>query len=224
MNHPLPRSVSRILMAAAVLAAGSGLAAAASLAPNYSETSAGITGPGGSVALAIPGSYGYTNSFLAGSGSTPITGSTFGFYDDYVFTIGGATADSVTSTINLGTLLQINNLSARLYSTTGNPTLPVLGAPVGGAIDAWSTPINVSGLSGTATVIAATTLAPGTYVEEIRGNVVGTFGGSYAGVLNLTPVPVPAGLPLLLSAVGGLGFWARRRAGAVSRAASAGSR
>lgn len=211
MPRAILQSALTTVLGAAFLVAAAGVAAASSLAPNYTETSAGTVGPGGSNVLAVPGSYGYTNTFLAGSGSTPITGSSFGFYDDYVFTISGATADSVTSTINLGTSLQINNLSARLYSTTGNPTLPVLGAPVGGVIDAWSTPINVSGLAGTAAVIAATTLAPGTYVEEIRGTVAGTVGGTYAGVLNLAPIPLPAGLPLLLSAAVGFGFWGRRR-------------
>jgi hypothetical protein len=62
-------------------------------------------------------------------------------------------------------------------------------------------------------VLPQTTLAAGTYVLEIRGNVTGTSGGGYGGVLNLTPVPLPAALPLLLSGLGLIGAAARRRLG-----------
>jgi len=41
--------------------------------------------------------------------------------------------------------------------------------------------------------------------------VNGTSGGSYSGTLNVNPVPLPAGLPLLLSGMGLLGGWLRRR-------------
>jgi hypothetical protein len=53
-------------------------------------------------------------------------------------------------------------------------------------------------------VLPETLLAPGSYVLEIRGNVTGSAGGSYSGVLNLAPapVPLPAALPLLLSGIG----------------------
>jgi hypothetical protein len=170
---------------------------------------------------AVPGSYFYGNGF--GGPTTPLPGSQpppsappgwpasgFGFYDDWVFTISGASANSITSTIDLGSL-QVSDLQVRLYALGGNE-LPTLGAPSGGVIDSWSAPISGPGLSGSYSVISPTTLSAGTYVLEVRGNVTGTSGGSYSGTLNLAPVPLPAAIWLLLSGLGGLGTIARRRA------------
>jgi hypothetical protein len=61
------------------------------------------------------------------------------------------------------------------------------------------------------TVLNPTTLAAGTYVLEIRGDVTGSDGGTYSGSLNLNPVPLPAALPLLLSGFGLLGGTLRKR-------------
>ena len=58
---------------------------------------------------------------------TPSPG--FGFYDDVVFSISGATANSITSTLNLGDLIGISDLQVRLYSASLNPSLPVFGKP-----------------------------------------------------------------------------------------------
>jgi hypothetical protein len=167
----------------------------------------------------VPGSYFYGNGF--GGSTTPLPGSQpspsappswpasgFGFYDDWVFTIGGASANSITSTIDLGSL-QVSDLQVRLYALGGN-SLPTLGVPSGGVIDAWSAPISGPGLSGSYSVISPTTLAAGTYVLEVRGNVTGGSGGSYSGVLNMTPVPLPAAAWLLLSGLAGLGAIRRR--------------
>ena len=55
------------------------------------------------------------------------------FYDEFLFSIQTNTVDSITSTINLGSMLGINNLQTRLYSgtvtTTGTPD---------GLLQAWS--------------------------------------------------------------------------------------
>ena len=82
-----------------------------------------------------------------------------------------------------------------------NPAL-VIGTPAGAVYDA-----TMSG--GTDTLYA--TLNPGTYVLEVRGVVTGSTGGSYAGTLQVAPVPLPAALPLLLSGLGLLGGLIRPR-------------
>lgn len=196
-----------------------GPALSASLSLSYSTTNNGVlnvtTGTGVNNALAVPSTYTYGNGY---TGPTPniIPGSTstlhpagFGFYDDYIFTITGATANSISTTIDLGTpaMLQISDFQERLYNWTNNTGITI-GAPNGGAIDAWTSPI---GTVGTVAVLNATTLAPGTYVLQMRGIVTGTFGGSYAGTLNLVPVPLPAALPMMLTGLGLLGGVMRRR-------------
>jgi hypothetical protein len=57
-------------------------------------------------------------------------------------------------------------------------------------------------------------LTAGSYVLEISGVANGTLGGSYTGTLNFgSPVPLPAGLPLLLTGIATLAGFARRRLG-----------
>jgi hypothetical protein len=161
--------------------------------------------------LPVPGSFAYTHSFNAPTSTIPGSpGAGFGFYDDFVFQISSASTNSVTSTIDIPGYLGINGLQVRLYNAAGN-SFPVLGAPVGcpgvgcTLIDAWSTAIPVGyGSTLTYAVLPTTVLSAGTYVLEVRGNVVGLAGGSYSGVLNIAPVPVPATLWLFGSALAGL--------------------
>jgi len=130
------------------------------------------------------------------------------FYDDYLFSISPASFDSITTTINLGSMLGINNLQTRLYSgtvtTTGTPT---------GLLQVWSTaiPIFGTGYNGLIAVISPITLSAGNYVLEVRGDVVGSSGGSYAGVLNISPVPEVAEWALLLTGFTLIGFVVARR-------------
>jgi PEP-CTERM motif-containing protein len=188
-------------------------AAATEMSLSYEETSSGvITGSGaGTVFTHLPAADGYTNTLPALSGSVPGAPG-FSFYDDYVFTVAAATVDSLTSAVDLGSL-SISNLEERVYSIAGNSTLPVVsGTPAGFQTD-WTAPVNVpgNGATGMETVLNPTTLAAGTYVLEIRGDVTGSAGGAYSGVLDLQPVPLPAAFPLLLSGLGLLGGFARKR-------------
>ncbi len=199
--------LARFMVGTALAAAGVSTSMAATVALSDTTTSAGTTTYGTNSALATPGSYTYANTFGAGSGGGSVSTSlTDGFYDDYVFTITGASTDSVTSTINLGNILQIDGLQVALFNYSAGQQVPVAGSPLAAG---WSQTLN--GGVGTVAVIAPIDLAPGSYVLEVAGTVTGTAGGSYSGVLNLAPVPLPAGLPLLLSGLGVVGLWGRRR-------------
>jgi hypothetical protein len=176
------------------------------------QGSPGTAGGGIDVSSLASGTYAYAQTFNSPLATfTPPGGSgSYAFYTDYVFTVAPGQVDSITSSINLGTSLAVNGLSARLYSysagSTSNTLLPAF-TPTGTIIDAWSSQVNLApGLTASDTVIAPTDLGAGTYVLEIRATSVGTSGGSYSGTLNIAPVPLPAGLPLLLSATVGLGF------------------
>ncbi len=161
----------------------------------------------------VPGSYQFSHGFGGSTGTLDgsVTSSYpagFGFYDNFVFTITDAIANSIASTIEIQNLLSISGLQLRLFSIASN-TVPTLGVPNPSAVASWSSPIAGPGFSGTVVVIPVTTLAAGTYVLEARGNVTGLAGGSYSGVLNLAPVPLPAAVWLLLSGLGGLAALAR---------------
>lgn len=202
----------------ASLAAVSGLClmhagnASAAMSLSYEETASGVTGNGAGTAFTtLPASDGYTNTFGPAAGSVPGSpGFTFGDY--YVFTVANATVDSMTSEINLGTL-SISDLQERVYSIAANASQPVvIGTPAGFQTN-WTSPLNFTEgpESGMYTVMNPTTLAAGTYVLEIRGDVSGSSGGTYSGELNLQPVPLPAALPLLFSGLGLLGGILRKR-------------
>jgi hypothetical protein len=178
---------------------------------SYEQTASGRTGSGtGTSYLSLPTTDTYAKSFTSPTTQIGTTG--FGFYDDFIFSVATASVDAITSTIDFANVLGISNLQVRLYNTSGNPNLPVLGAPSGGAIDAWSQTFNIApGTNETVSVLPQTMLGAGTYVLEVRGNVTGSAGGSYSGSLNLVPAPLPAALPLLLSGLGLLGGAASRR-------------
>ena len=167
------------------------------------------------------GSYTYANGWS--SAQTPITvdgmaGSPYGFYDDFVFKIMGSAADSITSTINLqsnGTNTNLSNLDAQLF-LLGSQALPAFspGGMINDTEGVTHFTIN-NNVSGSTVVLDPTqTLSAGTYVLQIRGLVTGGSGGSYSGVLDVTPVPLPGSLWLM---VGGLGLLpVLRRRGLVS--------
>jgi hypothetical protein len=182
--------------------------------------------------LANPGTYNYGQSFNTALQTFSVTSGSSttsdAFYSDYVFTIAPGTVDSLSSTVNLGSTLAVNGLQARLYAynvnngaVVQNLTVPALSSsgtgsynsiPLNGTVyDAWSQTVNIGpGQTGTFADIPQTTLGAGTYVLEIRAASVGGSGGSYSGVLNIAPVPLPAALPLLLSGLGLMGTLRRR--------------
>ena len=203
------------IVASTSLAGFASAAHATQMGLSYQDTANGTVNNESVVTpFASGGSAFYGDGFSAPT--TPISGSPlpgYGFYDDFYFSVpSGASADSITSTIDLGNLLAISGLQVRLYELAGNPP-PVLGAPGHGTlVSSWSQSVNSSsGNTGDIEVLDTTLSQAGTYVLEVRGNVTGSLGGSYSGTLNISPVPLPAALPSLLSGLGMLGARARRR-------------
>jgi hypothetical protein len=210
-------SITKSKMLAAALVVG-GITAVATPAQavmvlNYQETSAGLTGSANdpTVFQNNGGTGFYGDSFNA---PTPtISGSPgpgYGFYDYFYFTVpNSVSADSITSTISLTNSSMISNMEVILYDATNNAP-PVRGIPAGSVV-AQSTPITIGpGMTGEVEVLDTEITQPGTYVLQVRGTASGGGGGSYSGSLNVSPVPLPAALPLLLSGLGLLGL--RRRA------------
>ena len=151
--------------------------------------------------ISAPASIHYGDTFVAPTSQT--------FYDDYTFTLSPAASfNSITASIDLGAFLGINNISARLYQGNGpfaSGTTPLM--------QAWSTPFNAApGVTGSTTVISLPSLSANTYTLEIRGDLVGVAGGSYSGVLNVSPIPEPENYALLLAGLGLLAFATRRKA------------
>lgn len=152
--------------------------------------------------LAVPSSLNYGQTY-----SGPLTQ----FYDDYLFTIPASTVNTIAVSLNLQNLLGIDQLQGRLYSGTASDITS--GRVSSGLLQAWSTaiPISVAGTTGTAAIIDPISLGAGSYILEVRGNVTGLAGGSYSGVLNVAPVPIPAAAWLLGSGLAGLFALGRRR-------------
>lgn len=203
------KALTRGLLAAAMFA---------SLMPAHAENYVtraqdlgSLTAP---VTLSYTHSFNDTNTALDGLQLAELPGSsvlpTDFFYDDYAFQIDGSSFNSLTATIDLGTWFDISNLQVRLYqgnllTTTTGPAGPAL-------VAAWSAQtLTAQSSGGDVQVIAPIDLLPGSYVLEVRGNLTGSNGGSYAGVLNLAPVPEPGALGMMFAGLGMLGFMVRRR-------------
>jgi hypothetical protein len=168
--------------------------------------------------LAVPGKYSFNDSFstiqlnvLTGTAST--VGS-YAFQDTYKFSINQeASGDALTVSLNLGTgalaQFDISNLQFRLYEVTSSAVQPGVGVPAGSTlITAWTGTPGQS--TGAAIQASFAGIQAGTYFLDVAGTADGSLGGTYVGQLNLTPVPVPAALPLLLSGLGLLGGLRRR--------------
>ena len=153
-------------------------------------------------AISAPFSVSYGKTFFAPT-LTP-------FYDDYTFTLSPAASfSSITASINLGSFLGIDNISARLFQGSG----PFSGSATP-LMQAWSTPFSAApGITGSTTVVYLSTLAADTYTLEIRGNVVGTNGGTYSGSLNVAAIPEPEIFAMLLAGLGLVGLFSRRKIG-----------
>jgi hypothetical protein len=165
--------------------------------------------------IGVPSSFGYNNTI---SNTNPVsvilpdTSTVVGtsFYDDYTFTVAPATATSVTTSINLGTFLNISGLQARLFYTIPGPqqTGPVV---PGTLIQAWGTSITAGAYNVTNVVLQPIALSSGNYTLQIRGVATGSAGGSYAGVFNVAAVPETDTYAMLIAGLGVVNLVARRK-------------
>lgn len=197
--RPQQRSLTGCALGVAALL--SCAAQASDLPLSFTEYADGTTGSNDIVPLATPGAYGYedlslqpqtaTGGIIPGSGSP---GSSF--YDAFLINITSSAGSSISSTIDLGSQYDISNFQERLYQYTG--TAPTVGLPGGTVYDFWTTSLNLGTTSGAVAELPSTFLPAGTYVLEVRGDVTGALGGSYSGTLQLSAVPLPSGLSLLL--------------------------
>lgn len=149
------------------------------------------------------------------------TGGAWNFQDNILFTVAGATVQATASALTSSvTDLQVRvvalpsaadaasanafvNLSANAATLLGSTSTGLVVQPG----DSWQS-LTIGSTDITATLPA--TLAAGTYVLQVRGEAA-SAGASYSGSAVFTPVPLPAAAWLLLSGIGGLGAWARKR-------------
>lgn len=203
---------TRILAAGALLTlAGTATAGSLSLTCQVLSPGSVTSCPASAPVYTVPGQYNYVDSFSSSEASGKISGADIyggpiygnlgsaGFIDDYFFQIMPASADAVSATISNGTFA-VSSLFATLYSLSANPGGLVLEQPVGTVYYGDITDNGPARL----VQINPVTLAAGAYVLQISGTSSGSAGGSYTGTLNLSPVPLPPSLPLLLTGL--LGF------------------
>lgn len=130
------------------------------------------------------------------------------FNDNYLFSIPAASTDSITSTISLGSVFGINSLQTSLYSGVA-----ISGGIPTGLLMATSNLLAFNGAGWTASsaIMSPVILSAGSYILHVAGNVAGTSGGSYVGLVNITAVPEASEWAMMLVGFGLIGFIANRR-------------
>ena len=197
--HPFLKTSLKTAVLSAVLALAGNTATAADVVTQVQNFGT----------LGAPYSTFYGHTFTAAN--QPNAADTF--YDDYAFTVDAGAFSSISATFDLGSLLQISNLSARLFKGTPWPSSTPGTLNSADLLQRWSAVVASGTGTGSVQSINPIVLGSGTYVLEVRGNVTGSSGGSYGGVFNLAPVPEPTGMALAFAGLGFLGLTVRHRKG-----------
>jgi hypothetical protein len=162
--------------------------------------------------VSVPSSLNYGASFNSLESQTT-------FWDNYIFSMNGADANSVTVSINTANFLGLGDLSARLLVGDNRTTAASSTLALGSVLaENWGSSIILApSLSQSTVLLNTTTLSSGTYTLQIRGTVTGAFGGSYAGVLNLSSPVTASNVPetdtyaMLIAGLGVMGLVSRRK-------------
>ncbi|HMW49189.1 MAG TPA: FxDxF family PEP-CTERM protein [Marinagarivorans sp.] len=115
------------------------------------------------------------------------------FTDWYAFSVPATQFNGITASISFAQLFGVQ-LTSELYhgSLSGNQV------NLGAYITGGATGQTVFGNAvQTTSVIQPTWLTGGDYLIKVSGAVIGSLGGSYAGIANMAPVPLPPSLPLV---------------------------
>jgi hypothetical protein len=145
-----------------------------------------------------PDAISYDNSF---------SGPQSQFTDWYSFSVDGASYNGITASISFAQVFGINQLTTELYSgNIINDQINVISLITPGETSqTWFTNATQ------ATSVIAPSYISGDYLIKISGVISGEHGGSYVGVANLAPVPLPPTLPLMAAGLGLLALIKRQR-------------
>jgi hypothetical protein len=142
---------------------------------------------------------------------------TWNFQDNYDFTTqssGPQVQGAVLSFSIPGYGVGLENVQARIvaYASNQQGAAQLVSASIPAVVDGWKTVTTAGGVNLYTATLNSTTLAPGTeYVLQVRGEAL--TAGSYNGSVTFTPVPIPAGIVLLLSGIAGVMALVRYRPG-----------
>lgn len=129
------------------------------------------------------------------------------FVDWFAFAVGDSYYNSITATLSLAKTFGIDHLNTSLYSGTLVNNQPVIGNLIAMGSN---TQFVIGNSVQTTSIVPHTYLHGGNYLIKVSGMVTGSFGGSYTGIGNVAPVPLPSSLSLLALSLGLIAFYRKR--------------
>ncbi|HRH76347.1 MAG TPA: FxDxF family PEP-CTERM protein [Cellvibrionaceae bacterium] len=120
------------------------------------------------------------------------------FTDWYAFSVPAANFNGITASISFAQLFGLQ-LNSELYHGSLNGNQLNIGAPISSGVTSQT---HFGNAVQTTSVIQPTVLSGGDYLIKVSGAVVGSLGGSYAGIANMAPVPLPPSMPLMAMGFG----------------------